>query len=65
MDIQTDEIYRRNGRLGDIWTLRTSRMKTVIQEVTGIRYKEGAEKLIVNNKESGEEYAKRILVFLE
>ena len=49
----------------DIRALRTSRMKTVFQEAPGIRYKEGAEKLIVTNIESGEEYAKRVLVFLE
>ena len=47
----------------DIRVLRTSRMKTVIQEAAGIRYKEGTENLVVSNKESGEEYAKRILVF--
>ena len=49
----------------DIQALRTSRMKAVLQEAAGIRYKEGAEKLIIIRKGSGEEYAKRILVFLE
>ena len=33
--------------------LRTFRIKTVIQEAAGIRYKEGAEKLIINRKGSG------------
>ena len=37
----------------DIRALRTSSMKTVIHEAAGIRYQEGAEKLIPNKKESG------------
>ena len=48
----------------DIKALRTSRIKVVIQEAAGIRYQEGAEKLIMNKKGSGEEYAKRVLEFL-
>ena len=42
----------------DIRALRTSRIKAVIQEATGIRYQEGTEKLIMNKKGSGAEYAK-------
>ena len=54
-----------DGMVGwDAKALRTSRIKTVIQEAAGIRYQEGAEKLIVNKKGSGEEYAKRVLEFL-
>ena len=64
MDIRANEVYRWNGRLGHM-ALRTSRTKSVLQEAAGIRYQEGAEKLIINKKGSGEEYTKRILVFLE
>ena len=39
----------------DIKALRTSRIKAVIQEAAGIRYQEGAEKLIMNKKGSGED----------
>ena len=39
-------------------------MTTVIHEAAGIRYQEGAEKLILNKKGSGEEYTERVPGFL-
>ena len=49
----------------DVRALRTDRMKLVIHEAAGIGEREGAENLAITIKGSGEDYAKRVLDFLE
>ena len=49
----------------DMRALRTSRTKNVIHEAAGIREREGAENLAIIVKGSGEDYARKVLEFLE
>ena len=43
----------------------TSRMTNIIHEAAGIGEREGAENLAIVIKESGEDYARKVLEFLE
>ena len=49
----------------DVRALRTDRMKLVIHEAAGIGERNGAENLAIRIQGSGEDYAKRVLEFLE
>ena len=49
----------------DVRALRTDRMKIVIQEATGLGERKGTENLAIKTQGSGEDYAKRVLEFLE
>ena len=49
----------------DVKEMRTSRMKIVIQEAAVLAKRKGTEKLTIPNQGSGEEYARRVLEFLE
>ena len=49
----------------DVRALRTDWMKLVIHEAAGMGEREGAENLAITIKGSGEDYAKRVLDFLE
>ena len=45
--------------------MKTSRMKIVIQEATGLGERKGTENLTITNQGSGEDYARKVLDFLE
>ena len=45
--------------------MRTDRMKIVIQEAAGLGERKGTENLNITNQESGEDYARKVLDFLE
>ena len=49
----------------EIRAMRTSRMKNIIHEAAGIGEREGAENLAIVIKGSGEDYARKVLEFLE
>ena len=49
----------------DVKEIRTDRMKIVIQEAAVLAKRKGTEQLTVPNQGSGEEYARRVLEFLE
>ena len=49
----------------DVRAMRTDRMKIVIQEAARLEERRGTENLTVANQGSGEDYAKRVLDFLE
>ena len=49
----------------DVKTMRTDRIKIVIQEVAGLGEREGTEEWIITNQGSGEDYAEKVLHFLE
>ena len=64
MDNRTDGVHRRNGKL-NVRAMRTDRMKIVIQEATGLGERKGTENLNITNQGSGEDYARKVLDFLE
>ena len=45
--------------------MRTKRIKIVKQEAAGLGEREGTEDLIITNQGSGEDYAEKVLQFLE
>ena len=45
--------------------LRTDRLKCVLQVAAGIGEREGTENIVDKKKESGKDYARKILEFLE
>ena len=49
----------------EIKTIRTSRMKNIIHEAAGIGGREGAKNLAILIKGSGEDYARKVLEFLQ
>ena len=49
----------------DVRAMRTDRMKIVIQEAAGLGEREGTEDLKITNQGSGEDYARKVLNFLE
>ena len=49
----------------DVRALRTDRMKIVIQEATRLGERKGTKNLAITIQGSGEDYAKRVLEFLE
>ena len=49
----------------DVKAMRTERIKIVIQEAAGLGEREGTEDLIITNQGSGEDYAEKVLQFLE
>ena len=49
----------------EIKAMRTSRMKNIIHEAAGIGGREGAKNLAIVIKGSGEDYARKVLEFLE
>ena len=49
----------------DVRAMRTDRMKIVIQEAAGLGERKGTENLNITNQESGEDYARKVLDFLE
>ena len=46
-------------------TMRTNRAKFVLKVAAGLEEKEGAKKIVDTKKESSEDYARKILEFLE
>ena len=57
--------YKEEMICWDVRALRTDRMKLVIHEAAGIGERNGAENLAIRIQGSGEDYAKRVLEFLE
>ena len=63
MDTSADGVHRQNGILG-VESPGTIRMKFVLYVAAGIGAREVTENLVNPKKESGEDYARRILEFL-
>ena len=49
----------------DMKAMRTDRMKIVIQEAAGLGEREGTKDWKITNQGSGEDYARKVLHFLE
>ena len=49
----------------NVRAMRTDRMKIVIQEAAGLGERKGTENLTITNQGSGEDYARKVLYFLE
>ena len=58
-------MYIDNMASWDRKAMRIERMKIVIQKAAGLAEKKGTENLTLPDQRSGEEYAKRVLQFLE
>ena len=49
----------------DMRAMRNNRMKIVIQEAAGQGERKGTKNLTIRNQGSGEDYARKVLEFLE